>query len=81
MAIGDTFPTVTFWTRAQEVQSTIDNRLIKDGEIPPNDALIMVDGRVVLEKTQSLLIVLIFKELNKMLVSLLMFSMMNHLEF
>lgn len=53
VAIGDTFPTVTFWTRRTQrsTKSTSDNRIIKDGEIPPNDALIMVDGRVVLEKT------------------------------
>jgi len=52
----DTYPTVTFTHRRTSVATRTagnvrNNRLIKDGEIPPNDALILVDGRLVLERT------------------------------
>ena len=48
-----TYPTVTF-TQRRKTRSTglsRDVRIIKDVEIPPNDAVILVDGRMVLEKT------------------------------
>ena len=35
--------------------NTRDIRVIKDAEIPPNDAVILVDGRLVLEKTPLIL--------------------------
>jgi hypothetical protein len=52
----NTFPTVTFTHRRKSTsQRTAGNtrnvRLIKDVEIPPNDSLIIIDGRLVLEKT------------------------------
>ena len=52
----NTFPTVTFIHRRKSTsQRTAGNtrniRLIKDVEIPPNDSLIIIDGRLVLEKT------------------------------
>jgi hypothetical protein len=52
----NTFPTVTFIHRRKSTsQRTSGNtrniRLIKDVEIPPNDSLIIIDGRLVLEKT------------------------------
>ena len=53
VSVGTTYPTVTFFQR-RESRSTgnqRDVRIIKEAEIPPNDALIMVDGRIVLEKT------------------------------
>jgi len=48
-----TYPTVTFIQRRTQrsTGSTRDIRVIKDVEIPPNDALILIDGRMVLEKT------------------------------
>ncbi len=53
VSVGTTYPTVTF-TQRRETRSTgntRDVRVIKDVEIPPNDALILIDGRMVLEKT------------------------------
>ena len=52
----NTFPTVTFTHRRTSVATrTIgnerNNRIVKDGEIPPNDALVLIDGRLVLERT------------------------------
>tara|TARA_B100000945_G_scaffold258815_1_gene216615 strand:+ start:1284 stop:3236 length:1953 start_codon:yes stop_codon:yes gene_type:complete len=48
-----TYPTCTFIQR-RESRSTgnvRDIRVMKDVEIPPNDAVILIDGRMVLEKT------------------------------
>jgi len=49
----NTFPTVTFWQKRTQRSTNNDRdiRTIKDVEIPPNDAVILVDGRMVLEKT------------------------------
>ena len=52
----NTTPSVTFTHRRTSVATrTIgnvrNNRIIKDGEIPPNDALVLIDGRLVLERT------------------------------
>ena len=48
-----TYPTITFIQRRTQRSTGLerDVRVIKDIEIPPNDALIVVDGRMVLEKT------------------------------
>ena len=53
VAAGTTYPTTTFWQRRTQrsTGSVRDVRVIKEAEIPPQDALIMVDGRIVLEKT------------------------------
>tara|TARA_B100000427_G_scaffold321009_1_gene320990 strand:- start:705 stop:2660 length:1956 start_codon:yes stop_codon:yes gene_type:complete len=53
VGIGTTFPKVTFIQRRQTRSTglTRDIRVIKDVEIPPNDAVILIDGRLVLEKT------------------------------
>ena len=53
VAIGVTYPKVTFVQRRQSrsTGNTRDVRVIKEVEIPPNDAVILVDGRLVLEKT------------------------------
>ncbi len=56
VGIGDSFPAVTFTHRRTSVATRTrgnvrNNRIIKDGEIPPNDSLILVDGRLVLERT------------------------------
>ena len=53
VAIGVTFPKVTFVQRreSRSTGNTRDVRIIKEVEIPPNDAVILVDGRLVLEKT------------------------------
>ena len=55
VGIGNTYPTVTFTHRRKSTASktsgnTRDIRIIKNGEIPPNDALVIVDGRLVLER-------------------------------
>ena len=57
VAIGVTYPTVTFWQQ-REQRSTNNKReikVLKDVEIPPNDAAILIDGRLVLEKTATTL--------------------------
>lgn len=53
VGIGQSFPTVTFFQRrkSRSTGNIRDIRVLKDIEIPPNDALIIVDGRMVLEKT------------------------------
>jgi len=55
VGIGDTYPSVTFTHRRTSTASktsgnTRNIRIIKNGEIPPNDALVIVDGRLVLER-------------------------------
>ena len=52
----NTYPSVTFTHRRTSTASktsgnTRDIRIIKNGEIPPNDALVIVDGRLVLERS------------------------------
>ena len=57
VGIGTTFPKVTF-TQQRTQRSTGNKRevrVIKNVEIPPNDAAIIVDGRLVLEKTPLIL--------------------------
>ena len=56
VGIGASYPTITFTHRrksrvAKTLGNTRNNRIIKDGEIPPNDALVIIDGRLVLERT------------------------------
>jgi len=57
VAIGQTYPTVEFFQRreSRSTGNTRDIRVLKDVEIPPNDAIILVDGRMVLEKTPTIL--------------------------
>lgn len=55
----DTYPKVTFVHRrestATRTSGNVTNiRVVKEGEIPPNDALIAIDGRLVLERTASI---------------------------
>ena len=52
----NTYPTVTLIQRreSRSTNNKRDIRIIKDIEIPPNDAAILVDGRLVLEKTPLL---------------------------
>ena len=52
----NTYPTVTFTHRRKSTSqrtfgNTRNNRVIKDAEIPPNDAIVIIDGRLVLERT------------------------------
>jgi len=56
VGIGQSYPTVTFSHRRTSVATRTlgnvrNNRIIKDGEIPPNDSLVLIDGRLVLERT------------------------------
>lgn len=51
-----TYPTITFTHRRTSTASktagnTRNNRIIKDAEVPPNDSLIIVDGRLVVERS------------------------------
>ena len=57
VGIGVTYPKVTFVQRRESrgTGNTRDVRVIKDVEIPPNDAVIIVDGRLVLEKTPKVI--------------------------
>ena len=55
----NTFPTVTFTHRRTSVSTRTagnvrNNRIIKDGEIPPNDSIILIDGRLVLQRNAVL---------------------------
>jgi len=53
--VGSGIGTVTFYhqreNRSQTGISTTKTEIIKDAIVPPNDALILLDGRLVLEKT------------------------------
>tara|TARA_E500000318_G_scaffold105469_1_gene112406 strand:- start:39 stop:689 length:651 start_codon:yes stop_codon:yes gene_type:complete len=56
VGIGTTYPKVSFThrrksTATQTFGNTRNIRVIKDGEIPPNDSLVVIDGRLVLERT------------------------------
>ena len=57
VGIAVTYPTVTFVQRrtSRSTGNNRDVRVIKDIEVPPNDAAIIVDGRLVLEKTPLIL--------------------------
>ena len=57
VGIGVTYPKVTFVQRRESrgTGNTRDVRVIKDAEIPPNDAVILIDGRLVLEKTPKVI--------------------------
>lgn len=52
----DTYPTVSLThrrtsTSARTVGNTRNIRVVKDVEVPPNDAVVIIDGRLVLERT------------------------------
>ena len=53
--VGTGIGTVTFYhqreNRSQSGITTVQTELIKNGIVPPNDALVLLDGRLVLEKT------------------------------
>jgi hypothetical protein len=56
VGIGISYPKITFTHRrksrvSKTLGNTRNNRIIKDGEVPPNDALVIIDGRLVLERT------------------------------
>ena len=56
VGIGNTYPTVTFTHRRKSTASktsgnTRNIRVIKNAEIPPNDSLVIIDGRLVLERS------------------------------
>lgn len=56
VGVGNTYPTVSFTHRRKSTSqrtfgNTRNNRIIKDAEIPPNDAIVLIDGRLVLERT------------------------------
>jgi len=52
VGIAVTYPTVTLIHRREtrSTGNTRDIRIIKDIQVPPNDAVVLVDGRLVLEK-------------------------------
>lgn len=52
-----TYPKVTLVHRreSRSTGNTRDIRIIKDVEVPPNDAVILIEGRLVLEKTVTTL--------------------------
>lgn len=52
----NTYPTVTCTHRRKSVSirtvgNTRNNRIVKDVEVPPNDAIVIIDGRLILERT------------------------------
>lgn len=55
----NTYPSVSLThrrvsTSARTVGNTRNIRIVKNAEIPPNDALVLVDGRLVLERTATI---------------------------
>jgi len=56
VGVGTTYPTFTFThqrksTSLRTAGNTRDNRIVRDVEVPPNDAVVIIDGRLILEKT------------------------------
>jgi hypothetical protein len=56
VGIGETYPTFTFTHRRKSTSqrtfgNTRNNRIIKGVEVLPNDSLVIIDGRLVLERT------------------------------
>jgi hypothetical protein len=53
VAAGSTTPKVTFTHRRKTNKTGYirNNRIVKEVKIPPNDSLILIDGRLVLERT------------------------------
>jgi len=59
VGIGNTYPTFTFTHRRTSTASKTagnirDTRVVKNIEIPPSDALVVIDGRLVLERSALL---------------------------
>ena len=55
----NTYPTFTFTHRRKSTASktsgnTRDTRVIKNAEVPPQDSLVVIDGRLVLERSALL---------------------------
>lgn len=53
VGIGTTYPKITLTHRRKTIKSgnVRNNRAVKQAEVPPNDSLIIIDGRLVLERT------------------------------
>ena len=53
VGIGETYPKITFTHRRKtnKTGNIRNTRLVKEVEVPPEDSLIIVDGRYVLERT------------------------------
>ena len=56
VGIGETYPTFTFThqrksTSLRTAGNTRNNRIVRNIEVPPNDAVVIIDGRLILEKT------------------------------
>lgn len=76
----NTYPTVTLTHRRKSnSQNTVGNvrniRIAKNIEVPPNDVVILIDGRLVLEKAQSLPTQSFFLEYNLELFQFLLVLM------
>jgi hypothetical protein len=59
VGIGETYPTVSFTHRRKSTSTRTagnirNNRIVKNVEIPPDDAVILIDGRLVLERTATI---------------------------
>ena len=52
VAVASTFPRVSFTHRRKTNKTGYirNNRIIKESKVPPNDSLIIIDGRLVLER-------------------------------
>jgi hypothetical protein len=53
VAVATTYPSITFTHRrkSNKTGNVRNNRVIRGAKIPPNDSLIIIDGRLVLERT------------------------------
>jgi hypothetical protein len=59
VGIGETYPTFSFThqrtsTSLRTSGNTRKNRIVRDIEVPPNDAVVIIDGRLILEKTATI---------------------------
>lgn len=56
VGIGETYPkiTVTHRRKTNRTNNVRDTRIVKNTEIPPEDSLVVIDGRFVLERTATI---------------------------
>lgn len=71
----NTYPKVTFTHRRKStsqrtVGNTRDIKIVKEAEIPPNDALIIIDGRLILEKNAVITDSIVIKGLQSGITSI-----------
>lgn len=71
----NTYPTVTLTHRRRSTSArtngnTRNTRVVRDVEIPPNDAVVIIDGRLVLERTATITDSVVIKGVQSGIVSI-----------